>query len=160
MAGRVLSINVKPQDGTGVGIPKKPLDQTLVTAWGVANDFNNYRFMSKANTKDRAVLLIPKETLDDLQKEGWPVGIGHLGENLTIEGVPRQLLKVGCEIHVGEVILEITEMCHPCRTLANLAYVGKERVDEFINTLKGRRGWYAKVLKEGEIKTGDRVNVA
>ena len=38
-----------------------------------------------------------------------------------------------------------------------LPYVGNSRITEFINTLMKRRGWYAKVLKKGEIVKGDQV---
>ncbi|RMG30118.1 MAG: MOSC domain-containing protein [Methanobacteriota archaeon] len=157
MDGWLVSINVKPKDATEVGIPKQSIEVAQVTEWGVENDFNYYRFYSKGNTKDRAVLILTKEIIDDLNREGWPVGIGHLGENLTLESVQSSELDVGTELCVGEVQLQITELCQPCRTLANLNYVGQERVDEFITTLKGRRGWYARVLRPGKIRKGDPV---
>ena len=40
-------------------------------------------------------------------------------------------------------------------TLKHLPYIGNEKVKDFIKTLAGRRGWYAKVLKPGKIRKGD-----
>lgn len=153
----IVSINIKPRDDSGVGIPKVPVSEIMVTKGGVGEDFNYYRYEAKDNTKRRAVLIIPRETLRDLREEGWPVEDGHLGENLTTEGFVHHDLKVGTVLRTGDVRIRITEECHPCRTLANLDYVGKGRVDEFISTLKGRRGWYAEVLTEGKLKVGDTI---
>jgi MOSC domain-containing protein YiiM len=38
-----------------------------------------------------------------------------------------------------------------------LHYIEKEKGPKFLKTLKGRRGWYAKVLKEGKVKIGDSI---
>jgi MOSC domain-containing protein YiiM len=35
-----------------------------------------------------AILLIPLETIEELQGEGWPIKPGDIGENFTTEGIP------------------------------------------------------------------------
>ena len=41
------------------------------------------------------------------------------------------------------------------KKLEHLKYVGLSKIGSFIKTLKNRRGWYCKVLKEGTIEGGD-----
>ena len=63
------------------------------------------------------------------------------------------------KFEIGEIILEVAEICNPCNNLAELEYVGKENVKEFILSLKSRRGWYCKVVKDGTVKKGDKVRL-
>ncbi|MHA2028578.1 MAG: MOSC domain-containing protein [Candidatus Kariarchaeaceae archaeon] len=37
--------------------------------------------------------------------------------------------------------------------------MGEEKVNEFIKTMKNRRGWYAKVLKEGSVSKGEKITL-
>ena len=59
----------------------------------------------------------------------------------------------------GHVTLEISIICDPCSNLYTLPYVGAERGPAFIKTLMNRRGWYARVLTPGTIKSGDSVTI-
>ena len=43
----------------------------------------------------------------------------------------------------------------PCNNLGALEYVGRENRPEFLQTLEGRRGWFARVLTPGTIQDGD-----
>jgi MOSC domain-containing protein YiiM len=60
---------------------------------------------------------------------------------------------------VGSALLQISFKCEPCTYLYVLPYVGDERGSEFIKTVKDRRGWYARVLEEGSVKTGDKFQL-
>jgi MOSC domain-containing protein YiiM len=53
----------------------------------------------------------------------------------------------------------VTEACDPCDELYSLPYVGKEKGPAFVKTMMGRRGWYAKVLREGEIEPGNSAEL-
>lgn len=150
MEGFALYLGVKQRTLGERGIPKQNVDRILVTAAGVTGDYNVCRTEQKAGEPDKAVLLFPFETLQDLKREGWPVAPGHLGENITTAGIPSNLFYAGLRYRIGAAELEISKPCLPCSNLNVLPYVG-DRVNEFIKTLVGRRGWYARVLKQGEI---------
>ena len=51
--------------------------------------------------------------------------------------------------------IEISFICDPCTNLYALSYVGEKRGPKFIETTNNRRGWYARVLKEGSVSVGD-----
>ena len=98
-----------------------------------------------------AVLVYPIETIKELNKEGWPVKPGDLGENFTLTGIPHSHFSPNQKYQIGESLIEISFECDPCQNLSVLPYVGKTKINEFIKTLMHRRGWYARVLKEGLI---------
>ena len=123
---------------------------------GCKGDYNDYRTKHKQSTNDRALSLITTEILEQLNTEGWPIKPGDLGENITIAG--DLSLELGQKYSIGTVTLEITEEIVPCNKLSFLPYVGKPNKSEFLETLKGRRGWYARVLTEGTITVRDKVN--
>lgn len=158
MVGRVLQINRKPLTVGEPGLPKLPTPNAHVTTRGVDGDFNVYRHERKHGTPDRALLLYPIEMLSVLNHEGWPLRPGDIGENLTTEGIPYDAFQRGTRWRVGdEVELRVTEACQPCKTLGRLPYVGDARRRDFIATMKGRRGWYAQVLREGVVHAGDVI---
>jgi MOSC domain-containing protein YiiM len=156
VSARVLQINRKPLTPGEPGLPKVATPRVHVNAQGLDGDFNVYRHEKKHDTPDRALLLYSVDKLAALNGEGWPLRPGDIGENLTLEGVAYEALQPGTEWSVGaQLTIRITEACHPCKTLAHLPYVGDARKREFIETMKGRRGWYAKVLHEGVVQVGD-----
>ena len=155
--GRVHSLNVKPKVPGERGLPKQPVASVEVTANGVVGDFNRYRTEAKGGTPDMAVLIMPLETLNEIQADGWPVEPGHIGENITTTGIRYADLPPGTRVRIGESVLEITEACEPCVNLGHLPYVGRVRTVEFIRTMIGRRGWYARVIRPGVVNTGDAV---
>ncbi len=99
------------------------------------------------------------DQIKQLNNEGWPVRNGDLGENLTISDMHYSDLSIGDRLISGDVVLEISEICNPCNNLSVLSYVGKKRISEFIQTMKGRRGWYARVIEEGTIDTDDKITI-
>lgn len=161
MEGTVIRINVKDKEKfqqTGyAGLPKFETSEAEITVSGVAEDYNDYRTKSKQSTPDRVVLIMTTDIMKQLETEGWPVLPGDIGENLTIDGISYESFKIGNKYRVGGVELQITEKCNPCTRLGNLSYVGETRVNEFIKLMKNRRGWYAKVLKEGKVKKNDKI---
>ena len=153
---KILSINVKSKKEGERGIPKSVIKEAMAKNLGLEGDYNIYRTESKGNSPDRAVLLMSDDILDQLRAEGWPVKNGDLGENITLTGIDYTSLKVKDKFSVGGIEIQITEACRPCVNLGVLPYVG-ERVKEFMGTLRGRRGFYARVLKEGNIKIDDLI---
>ncbi|MBT3590539.1 MAG: MOSC domain-containing protein [Candidatus Marinimicrobia bacterium] len=154
---KILQINVKPNVFNEHGLPKIPVDDVFVSNMGVSGDYNNYRTNKKDRNPDMAVLLYPDESIKELNGENWPIKRGDIGENFTISGILHSHFSPGQQFQLGECILEISFECDPCHNLAVLPYVGEDKLNEFIKTLMHRRGWYAKVIKEGTVKTGDPI---
>jgi MOSC domain-containing protein YiiM len=151
MRGRVLQVHLKPREGRARGLPKRAAPHVTITPQGVEGDFNRWRTEKAQGDPDQAVLLLSAEILAELRAEGWPVEHGELGENLTVAGLPPQALQPGAQVHLGEVVLEVSKACDPCTVLYTLPYVGVARGPAFLRTLQGRRGWYARVLRSGVV---------
>ncbi len=156
--GRVRQLNRKPEVPGQRGLPKVPVPEARVTVRGVEGDFNRYRHEEKADEPAMALLLMPIETIEQFGREGWPVRPGDLGENITTEGVPYGDFAPGRRFWIGAVRVEITKPCTPCDNLYQLPYLGRERGPQFVRASLGRRGWYARVLAEGTVRTGDPIH--
>ncbi len=156
-SGRVLQLNRKSQVPGERGLPKVPVAEARITTAGVEGDYNVYRHDIAGDDPNMAVLIVPFETLEEFNREGWPVRPGDLGENVTSVGVPYAGFSAGRRFRIGGVLVEVTKPCTPCDNLFNLPYVGPERGPEFLKVTLDRRGWYAKVLEEGRVRTGDPI---
>lgn len=152
MSARVVQVNVSPG-----GVPKRPVPAARVTAAGLEGD--RHRDHAHHGGPDRAVCLYSLEAIEALRAEGHPVFPGALGENLTVEGLPWDAVAPGVVIAVGaDVVLEVTKYTSPCvnitRAFANGDFA---RISQ-----KRHPGWsrvYARVLSEGEVRTGDSVRI-
>lgn len=139
------------------GVPKLPVVEAVVTAYGVAGDRQNDR--RHHGGPERAVCLYSLERILDLQREGHPAFPGATGENLTLAGLDWDLLGPGARLFLGaEVELEVTRFTNPCRTIAG-AFAGGaiERIHQ-----DRHPGWsrlYARVLRGGTVRVGDPVRV-
>jgi len=132
------------------GIPKHPVESAHVGFQGVEGDTNLYRARKKNNAPDQALLVIPIEHLAALRAEGWRLEAGSLGENFTTRGIEYADVHIGDRFRVGEVEFEITRPCVPCK---NLLIYGPG----VIAALQNRRGWYARVNREGRVRAGDTI---
>ncbi len=157
--GIIYQLNLKPATSGERGLPKYPVAEARITLRGVEGDYNQYRAEKKHNRPEAAIMIMPLEMIHLLNAEGWPIEPGHLGENITTQGIPYDSFAPGKQYRVREAIIEISEACTPCQNLKVLPYVG-ERVRELMRTLAkpiNRRGWYAKVLQEGMVQKGDTI---
>ena len=151
--GVVHSVNV-----SNGGIPKKSVSGAQVSRLGVDGDAQNDK--RGHGGPDRAVCIFPIELIRALQREGHPIDVGTVGENLTIEGIDWSLVVPGALLKVGDVVeLEIASFTNPCKTIKESFIEGKfVRIAEKLHP-----GWsrvYARVLTEGLVRSGDPVEVA
>lgn len=150
--GTLVSINV-----SNGGVPKHPLEYCLITEEGLAGD--RQRDLRHHGGADRAVCLFSHELIVALQAEGHPIGTGTIGENLTLSGVAWRDMTPGAKLDIGEVRVELTDYAPPCNNIAGSFHrrqIG--RVSQQANP-----GWsrlYARVLKKGTVRIGDRVEKA
>jgi MOSC domain-containing protein YiiM len=156
--GRARSLHRKPETGSEHGLPKPPVSEIRIIANGVEGDFNRYRHEEQADEPKQAVLLMPVETIRELNTEGWPIREGDLGENVTSEGISYNEFHPGDKFRVGEAVIEVSKPCVPCTNLYLLPYVGEKKGPGFLKTMLGRRGWYASVVHEGRVRTGDAIH--
>jgi MOSC domain-containing protein YiiM len=111
-------------------------------------------------------LIVAAEVVDELQKRGYPVFYGALGENLTTRGLDIRELRIGDQVRVGGVLLEITAPRVPCLQLDVYGPSIKQEIyDRKVKALDpasprwGMSGFYASVLSSGPVGPGDPVEV-
>jgi len=155
--GEIQQINMKPQTKGEHGLPKKRVPSVFVAHEGIEGDFNVYRHEERQDDPDQALLIMPIETIRELNLEGWPIKPGDLGENFTTSGIPYRTFGIGKIFGAGGTRFQITKACDPCDNLFLLPYVGTSKGPDFLKIMLGRRGWYARVLQEGQVKAGDRL---
>lgn len=81
---------------------------------------------------------------------------GEFGENLTTAGVELNDARIGERWRVGSTLLEVASVRIPCSVFAG--FVDQPRwVKRF--TRVGRPGPYLRVIEEGSIAPGDRIEV-
>jgi MOSC domain-containing protein YiiM len=131
------------------GIPKRPLAVGQVTLDGLIGDGRHH---TKHIRRDRAISLFDLELLTDLVREGYPLGPGAAGENLTVEGLHVQQLLPGTRLQIGNVVLELQQPRKPCYVL--------DAIDPGLkDAIVGRCGYMASVVQEGEIRPGMAIKV-
>jgi MOSC domain-containing protein YiiM len=128
-----------------------------VSRSGLENDAQNDK--KNHGGPERAVCLYSLERIRSLQIEGHPIDIGTAGENITFEGIDWDQVVPGVTIRIGDqVLLEVVSFTNPCKTIRASFIAG-----EFIRIAqKLHPGWsrvYARVLREGQIRFGDSIEV-
>jgi MOSC domain-containing protein YiiM len=121
-----------------------------VTPDGIAGDGHNHE---KHITPLQAILLIDIEDIEELQREGFRVYPGALGENLTCRALDADALRLGDRLHFsGGLVLEITKPRKPCYVLDAIDPVLKK-------IIVGRAGMYARVIDARPIRAGETIEV-
>jgi MOSC domain-containing protein YiiM len=132
-------------------MPKRPIAGARVTRDGVEGDWQkNRKYHGGAN---RAVCIYSEELYDWLREQGVKVGNGDIGENFTTRGLDLLKLARGDRLRVGsDCVIQITDVRVPCSQL-------RKWDGDLPELIVGRSGWVAKVVVEGEVKAGDRIEV-
>jgi MOSC domain-containing protein YiiM len=136
MQGKVIAINTAEQRGT----PKKNVGAGyLREGWGLEGD-------AHAGAWDRQISIFPLEAMALVPAAVMPtISEDDYSENITIEGIPVQELKVGRQLRIGEAEVMI---CH----------IGKERFKEHGRPyIVSREGRFGAVVKSGRVAAGDHV---
>ena len=123
--------------------PLIPLERaTAVENHGIEGD----RHSLKGNR--RAVLFIERETLDHFQ-----LAPGDVREQVTIQGLELGKLVFGSRLTIGEAVFEVAGPCAPCERMEELRPGLQE-------SLEGRRGRFARVVRGGSFAVGDVIVVS
>jgi len=109
---------------------------------------------------DQAVCIYTIESVARVLADGHEAFPGAYGENLTLEGIELGELREGDRLAIGEdgLLIEIAAFANPCQTIAHY-FEGRQiaRISARIHPEDARR--YARVLAEGPVAAGDRVEV-
>jgi len=102
----------------------------------------------------RQVSLLARESIEKIRAKGLDVNNGDFAENLTTEGIDLPSLPIGTRLKVGrDVLLKVSQIGKVCHNRCSIFYAVGDCV-------MPREGIFAKVLTGGEIRAGDRVEVA
>lgn len=97
----------------------------------------------------RSVLITSSQSYTLTKKHHIDIPYGVLGENLLIDYNPYAL-PVGTKLQMGHALVEISQNCTLCNHLS--------KIDKQLpKLLKNDRGIFAKVIREGSIKMGDKI---
>jgi MOSC domain-containing protein YiiM len=106
---------------------------------------------------DKAVYAYAIEDTEWWEAElGVSLGAGAFGENLTVGGLPVSEAVIGERWAVGSTLLEVAQPRLPCFKLG-LRMADPHFPRRF--AAAGRPGAYLRVIREGDIGAGDRIDV-
>jgi MOSC domain-containing protein YiiM len=107
---------------------------------------------------DKAVYAYPSEHFAFWRKElhGMDLPWGVFGENFTTTGLSEETVHIGDRFRVGSAEFMVTQPRMPCFKLG-IRFNRSEMVKRFLQS--GRTGFYFAVIKEGEVVTGDSIEV-
>jgi MOSC domain-containing protein YiiM len=81
---------------------------------------------------------------------------GAFGENLTIEGLLESQVMVGDRYEIGSAEFQVTQPRLPCFKLG-IRFGRDDMIRRFLRS--GRTGFYLAVLREGEVESGDVIQL-
>jgi MOSC domain-containing protein YiiM len=154
MDGRVASVNVSPG-----GVPKRPVPRAWVGRSGLDTD-SHAEPEPVHGGRDQAVCLYTVESIARVAADGHRAFPGAYGENLTLEGIELGVLRAGDRLRIGGEGLEIelTKRSEPCQTIAHWFIERRiARIGSKLHPEDAR--WYARVVGEGWVASGDRVEL-
>jgi MOSC domain-containing protein YiiM len=110
----------------------------------------------------RQVHLIHAELHDELRAQGFDVGAGEMGENITTCGVDLLGLPIGAHLHIGATaVLEVTGLRNPCVQIDRFqkgmmaAVLDRDAAGRLIR----KAGVMSVVIADGDVHVGDGIRI-
>lgn len=152
--GSVASVNVSHG-----GVPKRPIPSGWVNRLGLEADAHAEPAPIHGGV-EQAISIYSTESIARVAADGHQAFPGAFGENLTLEGIELGELAAGDRLRIGSggLELQLTARAEPCQTIAHwfverrIARIGSKQYPQDAR-------WYARVLSEGPMATGDQVEV-
>ncbi len=141
--GRIVSVSISFRKG----VKKANIREgKLVVDYGLEND-------AHAGGWHRQVSLLAMESIARIRDKGLSVKPGDFAENITTEGIRLWELPIGTYLKLGRsAIMEVTQIGKECHNRCAIFHqVG--------DCVMPREGIFAKVIKGGGIKPGDRIHI-
>lgn len=147
MNGKVFSINCS----TKKGISKIPVPEArLMEESGLEGDIH-------AGEGLRQVSLLAIESIrkqkecPKVKESGIVFNPGVFAENITTEGIDLTSVKIGDRLKIGkDAVLEISQIGKECHRYCSIYYKTGD-------CIMPREGIFARVIKGGLIRTGDKI---
>lgn len=140
--GIVRAICISKERGTAKTQVK---EAELTPEWGIVGDAHGGNW-------HRQVSMLSVEKIEAFRERGAEVEFGAFGENLVVEGFDFAALPVGSRFRIGTAVLEMTQIGKECHNHCQIY----QRMGECIMP---REGVFARVLRGGSIKTGDKAEL-
>ena len=144
-------------DSVVTGIFKEPVPGTVMLRT-LNLDGDRQADLSVHGGKTKAVYAYPSEHYEFWKNELPDVDLpyGMFGENFTTERLFEDAVNVGDRFRVGKAALMVTEPRMPCYKLG-IKFGRSDIIKKFLQSR--RTGFYFAVLKEGEVKAGDQIEL-
>ena len=130
----ILSINISQKRGE----QKKPVKKALLRVdFGIEGDAHGGNW-------HRQLSLLADEDIELMRNKGVELNFGDFAENITTRGIDLSSLPVGAVLHLGPVIMEVTQIGKEC-------HHGCAIYQAIGDCVMPRKGIFARVIKGGEI---------
>jgi MOSC domain-containing protein YiiM len=139
---QVVAVCISQQKGER----KRPVDSVVLR--------ENHGMVGDAHAGDwhRQVSLLAAESIEKMRRLGLDVDSGDFAENITTSGIDLVSLPIGARLEVGEALLEVTQIGKECHTRCAIYQQAGDCV-------MPREGIFARVLRGGAVKSGDRIEL-
>ena len=167
MSGAVVAVSRRAEHN----VSKHNVDEIrLVSGRGVQGDAHcgpevKHRSRVRADPTQpnlRQVHLIHSELHEELAGQGFEIGAGEMGENVTTRGIDLLGLPTGTRLRIGgEAVVEVTGLRNPCNQLNGLAPGLMDAVLERAEDggLSRKSGVMGIVVEDGSVRAGDPIEV-
>jgi MOSC domain-containing protein YiiM len=161
---RILSLNVaRPQltvykkTTINTGIFKKPVSGRIMLRT-LNLDGDSQADLTVHGGTYKAVYAYPSEHYEYWRREFPEMKLpwGTFGENITTVGLAEEDLHVGDRFRIGSATLTVRQPRIPCYKLA-ARFQRDDILERFL--LSGRSGFYFSVEQEGEVGSGDSIDL-
>lgn len=143
MEGKIVAVCISKKKGE----KKKNIKEGLLR--------KNYGIVGDAHAENwhRQVSLLSAESINKMKEMGLNVKPGDFAENLTVANLSFKNLSIGAKLKINnKVLLEVTQIGKKCNNPCAIYYkVG--------TCIMPKEGIFAKVIKGGKIKAGDKIEV-
>jgi len=149
MKGKIISINISKEKG----VSKKPIKKNdyaiLKENFGIVGDVHS--------GTEREVSFLGQETIEKwlktkIKNQKIQIKPGSFAENITTKGINWEKVKCGDKIKVRDAVLIITQIGKFCHSACNIRKL-------FGDCIMPKEGIFAKVIKGGKIKCGDKITI-
>jgi MOSC domain-containing protein YiiM len=161
---KIISVNIglpREVDWNGrtvrTGIFKQPVSERVMVR-SLNLDGDGQADLTVHGGLEKAVYVYPFEHYDYWQSElpDTELTLGNFGENFTTTGLREEELNIGDRFGIGTVKLMVTQPRLPCYKLG-IRFGRADMVKRFLASR--RTGFYFSVLQEGEVGTGDTLEL-
>lgn len=140
---KINSIAVSKKKGTR----KTQVDEaSLIQDHGLEGD-------AHAGPWHRQVSFLSSESIEKARKQGLDVTFGDFAENIATSGIDWPKVPIGTRVQLGQsALVEITQIGKECHNKCAIYYMAGD-------CIMPREGIFARVLKGGKIRCGDKVSL-